>query len=147
MLELVGNLRIHGFASHWMKRRVSPRPQKHGHQGYAKYHADHGANPHPERDAALRRIGKDAVAITGHELVQDLPVRFARDDLGPNDRAHIVGQPGGRVRHRLTFAHRALQLKCDAAHAVVEGIGVRQRRCHHQHDDHEAGQQPNQLMR
>src|SRR5436189_6357356 len=70
MLELVGNLRIHGFASHWMKRRVSPRPQKHGHQGYAKYHADHGANPHPERDAALRRIRQDAVAITGHELVQ-----------------------------------------------------------------------------
>ena len=71
---------------------MSPRPQEHGDQAYAKRHAEDGSDPYPERDAALGRIGQDAIAITGDELVQDLLVRFARDDLCADNRAHIASQ-------------------------------------------------------
>jgi hypothetical protein len=78
-----------------------------------------------KRNAALRRLGQDAAAVAGDELVQNLLVGF-------RPRSTSCGSPSAYQKPilaanqpHLAFAHSALQLEAEAAHAVVERIGAR----------------------
>jgi hypothetical protein len=96
-----------------------------------------GAAQTPKRNAALRRLGQDAVAVAGDELVQNLQVGFSRAQLRADHRAHIRTQSRRRISHIFALAHRTQQLEADAAHAVVEGIGARQWRHEQEYAAHE----------